>query len=95
LYRFVGHGFYKVVCRCEADVFCPPKQSPRGLGDCSPALAAGASVTAFGGSQRHNNLGFSMDFVKATFRWNVPLAIFSDSGKIAQRYRKIGLIQVK
>jgi hypothetical protein len=64
-------------------------------GDCSPALAAGASVTAFGGSQRHNNLGFSMDFVKATFRWNVPLAIFSDSGKIAQRYRKIGLIQVK
>jgi hypothetical protein len=62
------HGFHKVVCRspkgtlCEADVFCLPKQSPRGLGDCLPY---GYDVTAFGGSQRHNNLGLSMDFVKA------------------------------
>ena len=59
----VLQGFHKVACRCEEGVpirsaqgmLCPTKQSPRRLGDCSPALAlarsAGASVTAFGGSQ--------------------------------------------
>jgi len=67
------HGFHKVACRYKNGVPCPTKQSPCRLGDCSPALpgtarqgwcAAGASVTTFGGSQRHGHFGLSMEFVK-------------------------------